>query len=84
MAQRPRFARRPQSTRPLGEYRAAGRMFRLQRRPLHVARSSRGSDFYLCRLSFSDGRFSRYPVLPVEECVGYRREQEPQPRDGNE
>ena len=33
--------------------------------------SSRGSTFYLCRLSFTDPRFPRYPPLPVLTCAGY-------------
>jgi len=39
----------------------------------HVQRvmSSRGSTFYLCRLSFSDSRFARYPPLPVLACRGF-------------
>jgi len=37
-----------------------------------VVRSSRGSEFSLCRLSLSDERFPRYPVLPVHACAGYR------------
>jgi hypothetical protein len=28
--------------------------------------------FYLCRLSASDPRFPRYPVLPVRACAGHR------------
>ena len=37
-----------------------------------VVRSSRGSEFSLCRLSLSDERFPRYPVLPVHACAGFR------------
>ena len=33
--------------------------------------SSRGSTFYLCRLSETDSAFRRYPVLPVRQCSGY-------------
>jgi hypothetical protein len=33
--------------------------------------SSRGSVFYLCRLSSKDARFPRYPALPVLSCRGY-------------
>jgi hypothetical protein len=36
-----------------------------------VVTSSHGSVFYLCRLSFTDPRFPRYPPLPVLQCVGY-------------
>jgi hypothetical protein len=38
-----------------------------------VVRSARGSEFYLCELSFADRRFPRYPPLPVLRCEGYRR-----------
>jgi hypothetical protein len=38
-----------------------------------VVTSSRGSTFYLCRLSFTDPRFPRYPPLPVLRCAGYER-----------
>ena len=34
-------------------------------------RSSRGAQFYLCRLSFTDPEFQRYPSLPVTACAGY-------------
>jgi hypothetical protein len=39
----------------------------------HVQRvtSARGSTFYLCRLSFVDSRFARYPALPVLACSGF-------------
>jgi hypothetical protein len=37
----------------------------------HVS-SSRGSRFYLCRLSVTDSRFPRYPVIPVLQCAGYQ------------
>jgi hypothetical protein len=33
--------------------------------------SVRGSTFSLCRLSETDPRFARYPVLPVTACAGY-------------
>lgn len=36
-----------------------------------IVTSSRGSRFYLCRLSFTDPRFARYPTLPVLACSGY-------------
>jgi len=39
--------------------------------------SSRGSTFVLCRLSFTDPRFPRYPPLPVIACDGY----EPRPEN---
>ena len=34
--------------------------------------SSKGSTFLLCRLSFTDPRFEKYPRLPVVACTGYR------------
>jgi hypothetical protein len=34
--------------------------------------SSKGSTFYLCRLSGIDPRFRKYPVLPVRACSGYQ------------
>ena len=46
-----------------------------------VVTSSRGSDFYLCRLSFADSRFPRYPPLPVNACAGYQRTGEPPGRE---
>ena len=33
--------------------------------------SARGSRFYLCRLSFDDPRFPRYPSIPVLDCAGF-------------
>ena len=38
---------------------------------VQLVQSSRGSTFYLCRLSFSDPRFARYPALPVLSCAGF-------------
>ena len=40
---------------------------------VHVQRvtSARGSTFFLCRLSFTDPRFPRYPPIPVLSCPGY-------------
>ncbi len=39
----------------------------------HVRRitSDRGSVFFQCRLSETDSRFAKYPVLPVLSCKGY-------------
>ena len=37
-----------------------------------VIRSSKGSTFYLCKLSATDPRFPRYPSLPVFTCSGYQ------------
>jgi len=42
----------------------------------HVQRitSSKGSTFYLCRLSETDPRFRKYPALPVTACIGYQQD----------
>ena len=37
-----------------------------------VVTSARASVFHLCRLSFQDPRFRKYPSLPVVACTGYR------------
>ena len=46
---------------------------------VHVQRitSSRGSTFYLCRLSETNPAFKRYPPLPVLACSGYERREPP-------
>jgi hypothetical protein len=36
-----------------------------------VVTSQKGSRFYLCRLSFTDAAFPRYPRLPVVACAGF-------------
>jgi hypothetical protein len=33
--------------------------------------SDRGSTFLMCKLSFADARFAKYPQLPVLVCDGY-------------
>lgn len=38
--------------------------------------SARGVTFYLCRLSFIDPRFPKYPTLPVITCSGFQRREE--------
>jgi len=42
---------------------------------LHARRieSPHGSVFYLCELSFTDPRFSKYPRLPVVSCDGFKK-----------
>jgi hypothetical protein len=35
--------------------------------------SDRGSQFYLCQLSFVNANFAKYPTLPVVRCPGYER-----------
>jgi hypothetical protein len=42
---------------------------------VQVITSARGSRFFLCKLSLTDPRFPKYPVIPVVECIGY----EPRP-----
>jgi hypothetical protein len=37
--------------------------------------SDRGSVFFLCRLSFEDSNFVKYPRLPVLACSGYQPEE---------
>jgi hypothetical protein len=37
--------------------------------------SSQGSVFYLCELSFTDPRFTKYPRLPVISCDGFKKKQ---------
>ena len=39
--------------------------------------SSRGTVFYLCRRSFTDPAFPKYPPLPVVACAGYEAETDP-------
>ena len=39
---------------------------------VQIVESSKGSTFYLCRLSEVDPRFRKYPALPVKKCEGYR------------
>jgi hypothetical protein len=43
-------------------------------RCVHARRvtSSRGSVFYMCRLSATDSTFPKYPPLPVLLCGGFR------------
>jgi len=35
--------------------------------------STHGSVFFLCQLSLTDPRFSKYPRLPVLSCDGYKK-----------
>ena len=46
------------------------------------------STFYMCRLSFTDPEYRKYPPLPVLRCPGYRRlvpgdVEEPAPGEGD-
>jgi hypothetical protein len=36
-----------------------------------VVTSAHGSRFYLCRLSFTDPSFRKYPPIPVRSCPGF-------------
>ena len=45
-----------------------------------VIRNDRGSRFYLCRLSATDFRFTKYPQLPVRRCRGFV----PSPEDNDQ
>lgn len=38
-----------------------------------VIANTRGSSFSLCERSKVDERFSKYPRIPVERCVGWER-----------
>ena len=38
---------------------------------VQVVESARGPRYYLCRLSFADPAFPRYPRLPVISCAGF-------------
>ena len=38
---------------------------------MQIVTSGRGSRFYMCRLSFTDPRFARYPPIPVIACAGH-------------
>ena len=44
--------------------------------------SDRGSTFLMCKLSFEDSRFAKYPRLPVLVCTGYRPETANPPAKG--
>jgi len=41
-------------------------------RSAKVKRSAKGSVFWRCGLADVDGRFRRYPPLPVGDCSGYQ------------
>jgi hypothetical protein len=43
--------------------------------------SDRGSVFLMCKLSFEDSRFAKYPALPVLDCAGYRPTESEPSRD---
>jgi len=44
-------------------------------RHVEMVRSAR-SIFYMCRRSFTDTRFPKYPALPVLRCVGFEPRRE--------
>jgi hypothetical protein len=43
---------------------------------VEVIRSDRGSTFFRCGLSDVDARFSKYPALPVQQCIGWTSKRE--------
>lgn len=47
-----------------------------------VVKSAKGSTFILCGLAKADRRLSKYPPLPVMECVGFEAIQA-EPEDGS-
>jgi hypothetical protein len=52
-------------------------------RHANPVRSAHDAVYYLCRLSFDDARFPKYPRLPVLFCEGYdRAEAHAELRDG--
>ncbi len=38
-----------------------------------IVKSAKGTVFYLCELSKTDGRFLKYPRLPVLSCAGFEQ-----------
>ncbi len=58
--------RRPAGQVPAGSAGLCGRC-----RHVQVVRTERGGQFFLCRLSFTDPRFPRYPPTPVLRCGGF-------------
>jgi hypothetical protein len=44
--------------------------------------TSDSSTFLMCKLSFEDSRFAKYPRLPVLVCSGYRSDTENSPVEG--
>ena len=57
---------RPDEQAPAGSAGLCERCVHVQ-----IVTSTRGSRFYLCRLSFTDPHFPRYPPLPVLACAGF-------------
>ena len=48
-----------------------------------VMRSDRGSAFYLCRVTFDDPTFPKYPQLPVLSCSAFAPATHPEPKLSN-
>jgi len=46
--------------------------------------SDRGSTFLMCKLSFEDSRFVKYPRLPVLACSGYNSTEDQSPNSRTE
>jgi len=49
-----------------------------------VVTSAKGASFVLCGLSRTDGRFAKYPRLPVLACVGFEKLEEPRGAQGHQ
>ena len=44
-----------------------------------LVRSGRGSEFSLCRRHKTDGRYPKYPGIPVLRCAGFEPRRRPEP-----
>jgi hypothetical protein len=60
---------------PLPESEGVGLCFSC--RHMRPVRTDRGSVFYLCERAATDPQFPKYPCLPVLECRGYEKKDEP-------
>jgi hypothetical protein len=69
-------------SRPDGQARAEAAGLCDRCRHVHVIENARGSRFYLCRKSFTDPGFPRYPPLPVLCCAGFSPAGAPDPSGG--
>ena len=49
-----------------------------------VVTSARGASFVLCGLSRTDGRFAKYPRLPVLACFGFEAPEQPREAQGHQ
>jgi len=46
-------------------------------RNVRIITSEKGARFFMCQLSFRDPRFPKYPRLPVMQCEGYEKAEQP-------